>query len=153
MSECAVSDSLDPCELLVQQEQLSDLELWRQDAEELLREFLGSLLRDHSINLFFRRIPKESILIIPLPKVLAENPDDESSFDALADLRIQGEKPTSDFTKEPTVGEVKSSVNEQIAIKFEEARAKIMAGAPDAVKSCVGGTACVFAELETVGAN
>ena len=34
MSECAVSDGLVPCELLAQQDQLSGLEQWRQDAEE-----------------------------------------------------------------------------------------------------------------------
>lgn len=153
MSECAVSDGLGPCELLAQQDQLSDLEQWRHGAEELLREFLGTLLRDHSINLFFRRIPKESKLIILRPKVLAENPDEQSDFDALAGLRKACRERTNDLTKEPTVGDVKAGIPQRIANLFEEARAKIMAGSPDAVKSCVGGIACEFAELQTAVAN
>jgi len=151
MSECAVSDGLVPCELLAQQDQLSGLEQWRQDAEERFAKFMGGL---HGKSLvFFNKIPAESKLIMPRPKVLAESQDGQNNLDVLAGLRKTCRERPENPTQEPTVNDVKIGAPKQIAILFEEARAKIMAGTPDAVKSCVGGTACVFAELETVGAN
>ena len=151
MSECAVSDGLGPCELLAQQDQLSDLEQWRQGAEKRFAKFMSGL---HGKSLiFFNKIPSGSEFAIPRPKILVESPNGQSDFDVLAGLQEACREGPGNPTRALTVNDVNIGAPKQIAELFEEARAKIMAGAPDAVKSCVGCSACIFAELQTVAAN